>query len=80
MIDTFNNYIALFNNPNTQILFLLLTSWSLAWKGVALWKSSRNSRRNWFIALLLINTFGILEIIYIFYFDKPKTDTQNTKV
>jgi len=60
--------IGILNNPSYAVLFFALMAWSLAWKGVALWKSAKNSQRNWFVAMLLINTFGILEIIYIFYF------------
>jgi len=40
--------------------------WTLVWKGVALWKSAGLRQKYWFIAILLINTLGILEIIYIF--------------
>ena len=47
-------------------IFLGFVTWSLVWKGVALWKSAHLSQRNWFIALLVINTAGLLEIIYIF--------------
>jgi len=54
------------------ILFAILTLWSLAWKGIALWKASRNNDMYWYIAMLVINTVGILEIIYIFFFDKKK--------
>ena len=64
-----------FTNPMFQIVFILLSIWALIWKGIALWKSSRNNQRNWFIFLLVLNTFGILEIIYIFYFSKPKAMT-----
>lgn len=46
--------------------------WTIPWKGVALWKSARNGSKPWFIALLIINTVGILEIIYIFCFSKKK--------
>ncbi|MGC9611125.1 MAG: DUF5652 family protein [Minisyncoccia bacterium] len=51
---------------------ILLLVWSLPWKGVALWKSARSSQKNWFIALLILNTAGILEILYIFVFSKNK--------
>lgn len=44
----------------------VLLVWSLIWKGIALWKSARLSSKWWFIILLIVNTFGILEIIYIF--------------
>jgi len=40
--------------------------WTLPWKGVALWKSAQAKQVGWFIALLVINTLGLLEIIYIF--------------
>jgi len=69
---TFLNFF--FTNPIFQIGFLLITVWGLAWKGVALWKSARNGQRNWFIAMLVVNTFGILEIVYVFYFQKNKSE------
>jgi len=53
------------------VIFLLVV-WTLPWKGVALWKAAKNSQKVWFIALLVINTLAILEIIYIFNFAKPK--------
>jgi hypothetical protein len=53
---------------NNQTLLLLASLWVLPWKGVALWKSARAQQQWWFIVLLLVNTLGILEIIYIFFF------------
>lgn len=50
----------------------VLALWSLIWKGLALWKSARNDQRYWFVALLLINTVGILEILYLFVFAPNK--------
>jgi hypothetical protein len=52
--------------------FGLLLIWVLVWKGLALWKSARNDQRYWFVALLLINTAGILELLYLFVFAKNK--------
>ena len=46
-------------------LFGVIIVWSIFWKGLALWKSARLSQKKWFIILLLANTLGILEIIYI---------------
>ena len=46
-------------------LFILVTLWSIPWKGLALWKAAQLSHKRWFIILLLANTFGILDIIYI---------------
>ena len=56
-------------DPTLLILFLL---WSLVWKGLALWHSAQRDERLWFIALLVINTGGILEIVYLFFFAKKK--------
>ena len=50
----------------------LASVWSLVWKGMALWKSAQRGERNWFIALLVINTLGIFEIVYLYYFSKDE--------
>ena len=47
-------------------IFVLFIVWTLVWKALALWHSARRGQKGWFIALLLINTVGILEIIYLF--------------
>ncbi len=51
---------------------LLLFAWVFVWKGLALWKASRLGAKWWFIALLVINTVGILEILYIYVFSQKK--------
>jgi len=50
--------------------------WSLIWKGMALWKSARVANKPWFIVLLLVNTVGILDILYIYVFSKKQGNTQ----
>lgn len=52
------------------ILMMFVSFWALAWKGVALWKAAKQKSLVWFIILLIINDFGILEILYIFWFSK----------
>ncbi len=59
-------------SPDTNILIFLLLIWSTGVKGVALWRAARLDQRNWFIVMLLVNIFGILEIIYLFKFAKKK--------
>jgi len=44
--------------------------WALVWKGLALWKAARRGENVWFVALLVINTFGIFEILYLYVFTK----------
>ena len=55
-------------------LFLVL--WSIFWKGWALWKSASKRQLLWFIFLLVFNTLGILEILYIFYLNRFDIDKE----
>lgn len=36
-------------------------------KGYALWKAAKRDEKWWFIILLIINTLGILELIYLYF-------------
>ena len=61
--------------PNVAVMLLvtiLAVVWSMAWKGVALWRAGGNAHLVWFIVLFIVNTLGILEIIYIFAFSIKK--------
>ena len=53
-------------------LIIVVSVWRLVWKAWALWLAARRSHKWWFIALLVINTVGILEILYIFLVAKQK--------
>jgi len=46
--------------------------WEAVWKGIALWRAARNGHQIWFILLLIVNSVGILPIIYILFFSKKK--------
>ncbi len=59
-----------FNSPAGMFLLAIIVLWSLFWKGCALWHAARRGKVWWFIAILVINTLGILEIIYLFGFAK----------
>lgn len=48
------------------IVLVLLMLWVLPWKGYALWTAATRSDKWWFVALLVVNTLAILDIIYIF--------------
>jgi len=73
------NLVNLLDNPLFLVILVLLSIWSLVWKGVALWRSSKNNQRNWFITLLVLNTFGILEMVYLFYFQAKTNDNPPAK-
>ncbi len=52
------------------ILGTLLLIWSLAIKGYALWIAAQRREKWWFIAILIINTVGILEVAYLIFVAK----------
>jgi hypothetical protein len=39
--------------------------WELAWKGFALWRASQRKQPWWFAVILLINSAGVLPILYL---------------
>lgn len=53
-----------------SLLLLVLVVWTLVWKGMALWKAAKQGSKGWFVALLIINTLGILDILYLYVFSK----------
>ncbi|MBD3355359.1 hypothetical protein GF361_05225 [Candidatus Woesearchaeota archaeon] len=64
----------------TVVLIALISFWSLVWKGIALWKCGRKNQLVWFIFILILNTAGILPIIYLIFFQKkPKKAKKKTK-
>jgi hypothetical protein len=54
-----------FNLSQMSAFWILLVIWAFFWKGVAMWKAARRNSPGWFVALLLVNTLGIFEIIYL---------------
>ncbi|OHA60093.1 MAG: hypothetical protein A2589_00200 [Candidatus Vogelbacteria bacterium RIFOXYD1_FULL_46_19] len=65
-------------NPNDILVFaslfwgviLVLIVWSTVWKGLALWQAARRGDKGWYIAMLILQTAGILEIIYLVFVAK----------
>ncbi|MCE9549122.1 DUF5652 family protein [Candidatus Nomurabacteria bacterium] len=53
-------------------LFVILMAWTLFWKAYGVWIAVKNDHKGWFIALVILNTLGVLEIIYIFGVAKKK--------
>jgi hypothetical protein len=66
-MDNLNNF-----STGTIILFVVLIIWSATWKGLALWRAAKRTDLVWFIIFIILNTAGILEIIY--YYLIAKTD------
>lgn len=43
----------------------VLVIWDIIWKGIGLWRSAQNGDKAWFVAMLIVNSVGILPIIYL---------------
>ena len=71
-MDYFNHYQFLAGplGFGAGVVVALVVIWSLFWKGLALWKSARHGHKWWFVIMLVVNTVGILEILYIYVFSK----------
>ena len=59
----------------TGYFFYVLLIADIILKGFSLWKSARNGQTVWFVALLLINSVGILPIIYLLLENNKKVQT-----
>ncbi len=71
-----NFFTGMFAGGN-MLIWVPMIIWSLIWKGWALWKSARQGSKVWFVVFLIINTLGVLEILYIYIFSKKKYGLAN---
>ena len=46
-------------------VIIVLAVWEIIWKLIALWKAARNNHLAWFVLIGIINSAGILPIIYL---------------
>ena len=58
--------------PAARALVLAVVAWSLGWKAASLWRAARNDSKPWFVALLLSNTMGLLDAVYLFGVDRRR--------
>tara|TARA_Y100000590_G_C15695011_1_gene1004796 strand:- start:2008 stop:2181 length:174 start_codon:yes stop_codon:yes gene_type:complete len=49
-----------------SILIIICILWEVYWKAHALWIAARNNDKTYFIAILVINSLGILPIYYLY--------------
>lgn len=62
--------------PTTITLIIIAAVWSSVWKAFALYRAGKVADPVWFVVLFLVNTLGILEIIYLFIFSKRASRSQ----
>ncbi len=60
-----------------NFFFILLIIWSIIWKALALWRAARLKQVGWYVALLIINTVGVFEIIYLIATNKKYKESND---
>jgi methionyl-tRNA synthetase len=58
-------------------LVIVLGVWEAVWKAIALWRAGNDRNLLWFVLMFVLNTVGILEIIYIFGISRPRRASAN---
>ncbi len=53
-----------------KILVIVIALWAIVWKIYAVWLAVKDNKKKWFVALMILNTAGILELFYIFKISK----------
>lgn len=48
-----------------RVALALVVIWDLVWRGMALWQAARRRQPVWFVCLLVLNTAGVLPIVYL---------------
>ena len=51
--------------PLANLLIVLLAIWTIPWKIYALWLAAKHNHKKWFVALVILNTVSILEIVFV---------------
>ncbi len=59
-------------NPMWLVWLIPVLVWEAVWKGIGLWKAGKNNQLNWFVAIFILNTAGILPIIYLKFYQKKQ--------
>jgi hypothetical protein len=57
-------------NPIWVYLIIVVSIWDLVWKIISSWRAGRNNQPVWFVFLLVLNTMGILPLVYLAWFQK----------
>ena len=49
---------------NNVVIFIFII-WEMVWKGIGLWKSAKKGDTVWFVAIFVINLFGLIPLFYL---------------
>ena len=68
-----------FSSPANQPFIIILMVADLILRGLALYKSARKEQKVWFVALLIVNSVGILPLIYLLLEKRGLTKVSHKK-
>lgn len=51
---------------------LTLMAWDTAWKAAAIHRAWKNGQRRWILPLAVVNSMGLLPMLYLFRWSKPR--------
>ncbi len=66
-----NNNVAIYEFITSPWIVILIVA-ELVMKGIALWKCGRNNQPIWYLVILIINSAGVLPLIYLLAFQKKQ--------
>jgi len=66
----YTTFMEMLENPLLLAVITVLAIWELTLKGFALWRAGRNNQSGWFVPMLLLNTVGVLPLLYLIFFQK----------
>ena len=53
------------SSPAVAIGLIALIVWEGVWKALALWRAARREHLVWFVVMCVVNTVGIVPIVYL---------------
>jgi len=63
-----HTYSTYFHHHHALIAILIvLALWEIAWKAIGLWHAARAGHMAWFIVMFIINSVGILPILFLLF-------------
>jgi len=58
---------------------VVIMVWTAIWKGIGLWRAGGHKQLAWFVVMFVLNTAGILPIVYLVWFQKPSKPSRPVK-
>lgn len=72
-MNTVDTELFFAQNPGLLVILVVVIVAAYILKGFALWRAGRNNHKGWFVAVLLVNSLGILEVVYLLTAGKKRS-------